>query len=332
MEGTTRRQHTSGGEERIRELLTKQKYHLVGNHSAVKTCTWLRHSISEGRPCYKQRFYGIATHRCIQMSPTSIYCNLQCLHCWRVMPPDIGITWNEDGPDRWDDPEDIVEGSIREQRRLTSGYKDLVYKERLSYKKFKETQDPKHAAISLTGEPTLYPKIGDLIDEWHHRGFTTFLVTNGTRPDVLEGLENEPTQLYVTLPAPDEETFTSTCRPRSPDSWDQIKRTLSILPSLATRTVIRLTLTRGLNMRDPEGYASLIDPAEPDFIEPKGYVHVGFSRRRLPRSSMPNHTEITRFGERLSDLTGYHLTDEHPDSKVVLLSRREKYSKIGPYS
>ncbi|HDM36274.1 MAG TPA: 4-demethylwyosine synthase TYW1, partial [Candidatus Syntrophoarchaeum butanivorans] len=35
-----------------------------------------------GEFCYKGRFYGVASHRCIQMTPT-ILCNQACIHCWR---------------------------------------------------------------------------------------------------------------------------------------------------------------------------------------------------------------------------------------------------------
>ena len=44
-------------------------------------------------------------------------------------------------------------------------------------------------AISLTGEPTLYPKLPELIKEIHSRGKTSFLVTNGQHPEVLQKLK-----------------------------------------------------------------------------------------------------------------------------------------------
>ena len=71
--------------------------------------------------------------------------------------------------------------------------------------KLKESRDPKNAAISLAGEPMLYPRINDLISEFKRRDFTTFLVTNGMTPSKLEKIENEPTQLYISLDAPNKE-------------------------------------------------------------------------------------------------------------------------------
>ncbi|NIM44676.1 MAG: 4-demethylwyosine synthase TYW1 [Nitrososphaeria archaeon] len=309
---------------RLLSVLQRQKYHLVGRHSAVKRCNWLHRSLVSNRPCYKQRFYGIATHRCIQMSPTSVYCNLQCLYCWRVQPQDIAISWNELRPSEWDSPETIVEGCIREQQRILSGYKDLVIKGKVHPKKFNEALSPKHVAISLTGEPTLYPHLGDLIGLFHRLGFTTFLVTNGTTPRALEALEVEPTQLYVTLSAADEGIFRRIGRPLVGDAWRSLMETLELMPSLSSRGVIRITLVKDLNMMNPEGYARLIDRADPLFVEPKAYMHVGFSQRRLKRVNMPLHSEVKEFASKIADSTGYSVVDDSPDSRVVLLASRKK--------
>jgi tRNA wybutosine-synthesizing protein 1 len=48
-------------------------------------------------------------------------------------------------------------------------------------------------AISLTGEPTLYRHIDELIRIFHKKGLTTFLVSNGTNPSALARLSEEPT-------------------------------------------------------------------------------------------------------------------------------------------
>ncbi len=82
----------------------------------------------------------------------------------------------------------------------------------INMKKFEEAWNPKHAAISLSGEPMLYPPyMGDLVEEFHRRGgFTTFIVTNGTVPERIEEMLREdklPTQLYLSLTAPDLETY-----------------------------------------------------------------------------------------------------------------------------
>ena len=101
----------------------------------------------------------------------------------------------------------------------------------------------------------MYPFLGELIREYHKRGFTTFLVTNGTNPRVLAQLEEEPTQLYVSLYATDAKGLARLCRPRIAGAWKRISETLGLLSSFNCPTVIRITLVRGFNMDDVEGYA-----------------------------------------------------------------------------
>ena len=300
------------------KTLKAQKYHLVGSHSAVKSCRWHHEALVHGRPCYKQKFYGIETHRCIQMTPTVVYCTMRCLFCWRIQSGDGGLEWDEIVPARWDEPELIIKGSVREKIRLASGYKGNP---RVSLAKFKEAAEPKHVAISLTGEPALYPYLSDLIRGFHQRGFTTFLVSNGTLPEALSRLDEEPTQLYISVCAFDKKTFSETCRPHIPAAWEKLKQTLDILNSFSCRTVIRITLVKGLNMDHPRDYGRLIEKAYPDFVEPKAYMHVGFSRSRLGYQNMPSHPEVQDFAMKLADSLGYNILDECQPSRVVLLSR-----------
>ncbi len=278
-------------------------YHIVGRHSAVKTCLWLKKSLRDEGYCYKQKFYGIPSHRCLQMSPALI-CNLSCVHCWR--PLDLMPPFRE-----WDDPEFIVEESIKAQRRLLSGFFGTVGVNR---KKLEEALNPKHVAISLIGEPTLYPRIDELVDEYKKRNFTTFLVTNGTNPQALERVE--PYQLYLSLTAYDEESH----RVLQGTKWEKIEESLKLLPNLDFRTVIRLTLIKGVNMK-PEKFAKIIDEASPDFVEAKAYMYLGYSRRRLKAENMPEHEDVRKFAEELAKLTGYEIRDESEASRVVLLVR-----------
>ncbi len=233
----------------------------------------------------------------------------------------MGIAWNEMKLPIWDSPEDIVEGSIKAQLEILSGYKGNP---KTNQQKFKEALTPKHVAISLTGEPTLYKPIGELIQAFHRRGFTTFLVSNGTVPSALAKLSEEPTQLYISVCAPDEETFKRVCRPQIPEAWEKMNETLKLLPSFKCPIVIRITSVRGLNMKNIEGYAKLIEKANPTYIEPKAYMHVGFSRLRLGYENMPSHREICEFAMRLAEETGYTTIDESEESRVVLLSRLER--------
>lgn len=287
--------------------LRKQGYHFVGRHSAVKTCLWLNKSLRGEGGCYKHKFYGIASHRCIQMTPT-LSCNHRCLHCWR--PIEMAVPEVE-----WDSPEVIVKGAIEMQRKILSGYKGS---EKTDLAKLKEANEPKHAAISLAGEPTLYPYLKELVEEFHKQGFTTFVVTNGTNPEVVAKIR--PLQLYVSINAPDESTYKRVCNPAG-NTWGRINETLELLPGVNTRKTIRLTLARGVNMFNPEGYASLIAKAEPNYVEVKAYMHLGFSRRRLERNAMPSHTEILDFANKVAMGMDYKVADESEISRVVVLSR-----------
>ncbi|RLF47614.1 MAG: 4-demethylwyosine synthase TYW1 [Thermoplasmata archaeon] len=301
-------------EENIRRLFERQGYKVVGEHSAVKLCHWLREAIVGGESCYKSQFYGIKTHRCLQMSPAATVCTQECLFCWRYQGYMGDVK-------KWDEPEYILEGAIEAQRKLLSGYKGY---EKTVIELWKEANEPKHVAISLTGEPTLYPYLGDFIELCHKRGMTTFLVTNGTRPDVLEKLDPLPTQLYVTIAAPDEYVYKKLQRPKIKDGWGRIMKTIDLLPSLDTRKVIRHTLVRHWNMKDVDTYAKIDERSEADFIEPKAYMFVGYSRERLSIDNMPSHKEILNFAHQLSSLLGYDIIGENKRSRVALLSRGSK--------
>ena len=307
-------------------MLRSQKYHLVGRHSAVKRCRWLHETLVNERPCYKQKFYGIKTHRCVQMTPAVHYCNMHCRFCWRAHSGDEpDRIWKETPETKWDEPEQIAEACIVAQRKILSGYKGNPKTDRW---KFREALKLGHVAISLTGEPTLYPHLGELIRIFHKRGFTTFLVSNGTIPEALTKLIAEPTQLYVSLCAYDEQSFLKTCRPQFAGAWAKLNETLSLLPSFKCPTVLRLTLARHLNMLHPELYAKLIEKANPTYVEPKAYMHVGFSRLRLSFENMPSHEEIRNFAGELSKETGYNILDEASNSRVVLLSRLQKAIRL----
>ncbi|WP_319506208.1 4-demethylwyosine synthase TYW1 [uncultured Methanolobus sp.] len=291
----------------FKSLLKKQGYSLAGKHSAVKTCLWLRRSIKDEGECYKSVFYGIHSHRCLQMTPT-LMCNQKCLHCWRPTEVDVPM------PVEWNSPVEIVGSSIESQRKLVSGFGDSAPLER-----WNEGKNPRHVAISLSGEPTLFPLLPELIDEYKAQGFTTFVVSNGTVPGMMAKIN--PAQLYMSLDAPDRETYEKVCVPNSSSLWDNILRSLEVLKTKETRTVIRITLIKGVNMFNSEGFAELIKIAEPDYIEVKAYMHLGFSRKRLPREAMPSHEEVMYFSEELAEHLGYKVAGDVEVSRVVLLSK-----------
>ena len=259
------------------------------------------------------------------MTPSVFHCTLGCVFCWRAQSGDHNIRWDETALPTWNEPEEIIDGCIREQKRILTGYKATPNADQ---NKRLEALTPKHAAISLTGEPTIYPHLDGLIKEFHKRNFTTFVVSNGTNPEALSKLSDEPTQLYISVSAFDKDTFSKICRPHSNDAWKKLNETLELLPSFKCPTVIRFTLARHINLEYPERFAELVKKANPTYLEPKAYMHVGFSRLRMDGSNMPSHKEIKEFGKILSAKMGYNMLDESEDSRVVLLSRLEKAIKL----
>ncbi|MDP7264415.1 MAG: 4-demethylwyosine synthase TYW1 [Candidatus Thermoplasmatota archaeon] len=304
----------------LERMLEMQQYYVAGDHSAVKLCHWLKEKLTSGRSCYKEKFYGIDCHRCLQMTPAVNQCNQKCLFCWRFQ----GL--NELHFKKYDEPEFILDTLIEGQRKLLTGFKGNP---KCSLEMYEEARNPNQVAISLSGEPTLYPELGSFIELCHKRGMTTFLVTNGTLPEALEELDPLPTQLYVSLDAPNEEIYKRLCVPMAKSaSWDSVMETLNILPSLDTRTVIRHTLVKGYNLGYEKEYAALIDVADPDFVEPKGYVFVGYSRNRMTIDNMPSHNEIREFSQELADRTGLRILGEQRASRVVVMGKDRKKLRI----
>ncbi|VVB59811.1 S-adenosyl-L-methionine-dependent tRNA 4-demethylwyosine synthase [uncultured archaeon] len=304
--------------ETLKLLLRRQNYGLVGNHSAAKICEWTKKSLRNEGVCYKEKFYGklhgIRSHTCLQMTPSAYFCPNRCIYCWRATDKTLANTM--DGFEA-DEPEEIVEKSIEAQRLLLSGFKG--YKN-VNMKKWKEAQDPKNAAISLTGEPTAYPKISGLINEFARRKMSTFLVTNGQFPEQLENIE-EPSQLYLSLDAPTKEIYKTADIPQFSDFWERFNRTVELMPSFSCKKAVRLTIVKGKNDSHPKEYAELIKKAGADFVEIKAYMWIGFSQRRLPIEAMPSFLEVKDFALKLNEFLGYEYKDEDERSRVVLLAK-----------
>jgi wyosine [tRNA(Phe)-imidazoG37] synthetase (radical SAM superfamily) len=211
-----------------------------------------------------------------------------------------------------------------------------------------EAAKPKHVAISYDGEPTMYSRLPELISEFRKRGISTFVVTNGTFPErIIEMQEtgNLPTQLYVTMAAPDKETYLRVCSSVKPyfpvheDHWERLNRTLGLLSSLPCRTVIRITSVRGVNMIKPEAYREKILKANPSFLEVKGFSISGNAPRiserlgdtdigandpalrKIVLNYSPTHEEIMNFAKKISsDFSLFPLVSESKLNRQALMS------------
>ena len=219
----------------VRESLTKQGYKIVGTHSGVKICRWTKAMLRGRGGCYKHSFYGIASHRCMEATP-SLACANKFVFCWRHHTNPIGKEW------KWkmEGPLEIVEGAVEEHRRMVKQMRGApgVKPERLD-----EGMAVRHCALSLVGEPIMYPKINEMCDELHRRGISTFLVTNAQFPEKIIDLV-PVTQLYVSVDAATKESLKEIDRPlfgdlkNPPQSWRRRPAAERMLraPSLSSHT------------------------------------------------------------------------------------------------
>lgn len=49
----------------VRKALEKQGYRFFGKHSAIKVCLWCKRALLDKGTCYKHKFYGIDSWRCV---------------------------------------------------------------------------------------------------------------------------------------------------------------------------------------------------------------------------------------------------------------------------
>jgi len=328
--------------KKVKDLLEKMHYALVGNSSAVQVCRWTKQSLNGKGTCWKEKFYGIESHRCCQMSPAVMWCENSCLHCWRPIEYNLGGSMKGV---KIDDPKEILDEIIKARKKLMIGHKG---DNKILRTKIKEAFEPNLFTLSLSGEATLYPKLPEMINEIRKRKAISFIVTNGQNPEMIKKLEKQkalPTQLAISTNAPNEELFKIWHNSKKKDAWKKFNQTLSLMNKLKgkTRRAIRLTLVREINMneknklnkvsnmseKNAKEYSNLIKKANPDFIHVKGFKSLGYSRKRFGYDKQPFHTEVKEFTKLL--LSELHKWDkewkiqgEVERSCVFLLSRRKK--------
>ena len=310
----------------VLQQLKKAKYG-VADHSTVQLCHWTKKSFKNEGDCYKHKFYGISTHQCMEFSPAGMHCENRCVYCWRPMEFYDSLKME---PERVTEPEEILTKLMEERRKLIMGHYGDIKSDK---QKLDESLFPSHYSISLSGEPTMYPKLPELIKYLKSLKATksTFLVTNGQEPDMIKRLSDEdalPTQLYLSTNAADYESFLKINRPRYKDSWERWNTTLEMLKELDTRTVLRITLIRNYNTSDEmiPALASMIKRSSPHFIEVKSYMHIGRSTNRLERTHMLEFDEVKRFASELASQSKiFSVMDESEISRIVVLQNQERF-------
>jgi tRNA wybutosine-synthesizing protein 1 len=304
--------------------LTKQGYTIVGSHSGVKICRWTKSALRGRGSCYKNSFYGIASHLCMETTP-SLSCSNKCVFCWRHGTNPVSTTW------RWqvDDPQMIFDGvkeghykKIKMMRGVPGVRSD----------RFEEAMRIRHCALSLVGEPIFYPRINEFVGLLHNERISSFLVCNAQHPQQLRDLRRV-TQLYVSIDASNKESLRKIDRPLHRDFWERFQSCLDILREkrFVQRTVFRLTLVKGFNVEDEvEGYADLVAKGLPCFVEVKGVTFCGTSSSAgagLTMQNVPFYEEVVAFVEALDKALArrgleYGIGAEHAHSCCVLLASK----------
>ena len=320
---------------KLRKALTKQGYKILGTHSGVKLCRWTKAMLRGRGGCYKHAFYGIESHRCMETTP-SLACANKCVFCWRHHTNPVGKEW------KWEmnPAEDIVNDALGQHRKMINEMRGVPG---VTEAKLQEGMDPRHCALSLVGEPIMYPEIGKFVSLLHEKRISTFLVTNAQFPKAIEDLP-PITQLYVSVDAATPETLKAIDRPLHSDYWDRFVGSLSSLKTKPQRTVYRLTLVAGWNLAEAEEYAKLVKLGEPDFIEIKGVTYCGSSDKSasaLTMKNVPYHEDVVKFSQEICRLTNieqeekgassYELACEHSHSCCVLLARTKDYKIDGEW-
>uniref|UniRef100_A0A8C6W2L0 tRNA 4-demethylwyosine synthase (AdoMet-dependent) n=1 Tax=Nannospalax galili TaxID=1026970 RepID=A0A8C6W2L0_NANGA len=315
-------EHVEDKEERamitpaLREALTKQGYQLIGSHSGVKLCRWTKSMLRGRGGCYKHTFYGIESHRCMETTP-SLACANKCVFCWRHHTNPVGTEW------RWkmDQPEVILKEAVENHQDMIKQFKGVPG---VKAERFEEGLEVKHCALSLVGEPIMYPEINKLLTLLHHRGISTFLVTNAQFPEEIRNLI-PVTQLYISVDASTKDSLRKIDRPLFKDFWQRFLDSLKALATKQQRTVYRLTLVKCWNVDELQAYAELVSLGNPDFIEVKGVTYCGeSSASNLTMANVPWHEEVVRFVRELVDLMpDYEIACEHEHSNCLLVAHKK---------
>jgi tRNA wybutosine-synthesizing protein 1 len=314
-----------------RKALTKEGYKIIGTHSAVKMCRWTKNQMRGRGGCYKHSFYGITSYQCMEATP-SLACANKCVFCWRHHKNPVGTEW------RWktDPPALIVDQAIGEHQGMVNQMRGVpgVVPER-----FQEAFTVRHCALSLVGEPIMYPHINEMLRLLHERKISTFMVTNAQFPEAILALD-PVTQLYVSVDAATKESLKAVDRPLFKDFWERFRQSLMYMKEKQQRTVYRMTLVKSYNMDEVEQYCDLIQEGEPDFIEIKAVTYCGKSdASNLTMQNVPWHYEVCSYAEaivhtlnsRANARITYGIATEHEHSCCILIAREDRFRINGQW-
>uniref|UniRef100_A0AAQ5XYU8 S-adenosyl-L-methionine-dependent tRNA 4-demethylwyosine synthase TYW1 n=1 Tax=Amphiprion ocellaris TaxID=80972 RepID=A0AAQ5XYU8_AMPOC len=297
----------------LREALTKQGYKLIGSHSGVKLCRWTKSMLRGRGGCYKHTFYGIESHRCMETTP-SLACANKCVFCWRHHTNPVGTEW------RWkmDPAEKILQDAVEKHQSMIRQFRGVPG---VKPERYEEGLSVKHCALSLVGEPIMYPEINAFIRLLHFYRISSFLVTNAQFPQEIRSLV-PVTQLYVSVDASTKDSLKKIDRPLFKDFWPRFLDSLRALGEKRQRTVYRLTLVKAWNVEEMQAYSELIALGQPDFIEVKGVTYCGeSSASSLTMANVPWHQEVVAFVQQLADmLPQYEIACEHEHSNCLLIA------------
>ncbi|XP_027854776.1 S-adenosyl-L-methionine-dependent tRNA 4-demethylwyosine synthase TYW1 isoform X1 [Xiphophorus couchianus] len=307
----------------LREALTKQGYKLIGSHSGVKLCRWTKSMLRGRGGCYKHTFYGIESHRCMETTP-SLACANKCVFCWRHHTNPVGTEW------RWkmDPAEKILQDSLEKHQNMIRQFRGVPG---VKPERYEEGLAAKHCALSLVGEPIMYPEINTFLRLLHSHHISSFLVTNAQFPEEIRNLV-PVTQLYVSVDASTKDSLKKIDRPLFKDFWPRFLDCLRALGEKKQRTVYRLTLVKAWNVEELQAYAELIALGQPDFIEVKGVTYCGeSSASSLTMANVPWHQEVVAFVQQLADmLPHYDIACEHEHSNCLLIAH-DKFKVNGEW-
>ena len=269
----------------------------------------------------------------------------KCVFCWRHHSNPVGTEW------KWqmDPPEMLVEGALQNHYKMIKQMKGVpgVLPER-----FEEGFQVRHCALSLVGEPIMYPEINTFTELLHEKGISSYLVTNAQFPEEMKTLK-PVTQLYISIDASTKDALKAVDRPLNRDFWERFTSCIEQLALRLERTVFRLTLGRpknytqvtlcklylhdsgfhissfylvkGWNAEEIDNYAKLVLIGKPDFIEVKGVTYCGTSKAsKLTMENVPWHEEVIFFVQKLADqLSDYEIACEHEHSNCILISHKK---------